>query len=194
MNDSKLEFQKLYDDFQPKILRYVARLIGDDEAEDLTQEIFVKVSRALVDFRGESSLSTWLYRVATHAAVDRMRSRAGQPAMLPEPQDTLTENADTPAHAPSVEQQLVRKQMDECLLEFISQLPENYRTVFVLSELEALKNQEIADILGVNLNTVKVRLHRARLKLKEDLLAHCGWEWVEGNEFLPDFKKILKNV
>jgi RNA polymerase sigma-70 factor (ECF subfamily) len=78
MDDSELEFQKIYDAFQPKILRYLIRLVGENEAEDVTQEIFVKVSQALENFRGESKLSTWLYRIATHAALDRLRSPSFQ--------------------------------------------------------------------------------------------------------------------
>ena len=60
MNDSELEFQKIYDAYQPRLLRYLVRLIGEHDAEDLTQEVFVKVNQALKTFRGESQLSTWL--------------------------------------------------------------------------------------------------------------------------------------
>src|SRR3989304_7037573 len=74
MHDSELEFQKVFDAYQPRILRYLARLVGEHEAEDLTQEVFVKVSQALKTFRGEAQLSTWIYRIATNAALDRLRS------------------------------------------------------------------------------------------------------------------------
>ena len=74
MDDGEFEFQKIYDTFQPKILRYLKNLTGEDEAEDLTQEVFVKVSKALGNFRGESKFSTWIYRVATNTAIDRLRN------------------------------------------------------------------------------------------------------------------------
>jgi DNA-directed RNA polymerase specialized sigma24 family protein len=74
MSDDELVFQKVYEAFQPKILRYLKRLAGEEEAEDLTQDVFVKVSRSLGGFRGEAKLSTWLYRIATNAVLDRMRS------------------------------------------------------------------------------------------------------------------------
>ncbi len=74
MSYDELEFQKIHETFRPKIFRYLTHLVGEPEAEDLTQEVFVKVSRALETFRGESQLSTWLYRIATHAAIDKMRS------------------------------------------------------------------------------------------------------------------------
>ena len=89
MDGSELEFQKIYDAFQPKIVRYLARLVGEGEAEDLTQEVFFKVNQALENFRGESKLSTWLYRIATNAALDRLRSpsfqRVAQKSLSGEP-------------------------------------------------------------------------------------------------------------
>jgi RNA polymerase sigma-70 factor (ECF subfamily) len=73
MTDSELEFQHIYSAFRPKIHRYLARLTGADEADDLTQEVFIKVSRGLKGFRGESKLSSWIYRIATNAALDHLR-------------------------------------------------------------------------------------------------------------------------
>jgi RNA polymerase sigma-70 factor (ECF subfamily) len=81
--------------------------------------------------------------------------------------------------------------MNECIRDFVERLPDNYRTPLVLSELEGLKNGEIAEILGVSLDTVKIRLHRARAKLKRELMAHCDPAWVEDNEFLPDLRCAL---
>ncbi len=74
----QLDFQDIFADFQPKILRYLSRMVGEMEAEDLTQETFVKVSQAFESFRGESKLSTWIYRIATNTALDRMRSPSFQ--------------------------------------------------------------------------------------------------------------------
>ena len=188
MDDTELQFQKIYEVFQPKILRYLAHMVGDNEAEDLTQEVFVKVNQALKTFRGESKLSTWLYRIATNAALDRLRS----PACRRMAQITLSDDSIANGEAdvdgrdvwtgektPSVEQQLVQKEMNECIRGFAEKLPENYRTVLMLSELEGLRNNEIAEILGITLDTVKIRLHRARAKLKEELETHCEFYWVE---------------
>ncbi|MBI3786920.1 MAG: sigma-70 family RNA polymerase sigma factor [Ignavibacteriales bacterium] len=66
-------FQDLHHTFRPRILRYMRRLVGEEEAEDLTQEVFLKVSQSLSDFKGKSRLSTWIYRIAANAAVDRLR-------------------------------------------------------------------------------------------------------------------------
>ena len=73
-SEGKPEFQDIYTAFNEKVRRYLARLVGEAEAEDLTHEVFIKASKALDDFRGESSLSTWIYRIATNTALDRLRS------------------------------------------------------------------------------------------------------------------------
>ena len=74
MEEIKLDFQEVYDTFQPKINRYLTRLVGESDEEDLTQEIIIKINKALIDFRGESDISTWIYRIATNAALDILRS------------------------------------------------------------------------------------------------------------------------
>ena len=73
MSFNDQDFSKIYDEYYPKIVRYLARLIGESEAEDAAQEVFVKISRSLDSFRGESSLSTWVYRITTNAAMDHLR-------------------------------------------------------------------------------------------------------------------------
>jgi RNA polymerase sigma-70 factor (ECF subfamily) len=79
---------------------------------------------------------------------------------------------------PQVEQQLVQKEMSECILSYVARLPESYRTVLLLSDMEEFSNKEIAEILGVTLDTVKIRLHRARARLREEFVNHCEYYWV----------------
>ena len=198
MGDDRSAFQEIHDAFRPKILRYLKLLVGEDEAEDLTQDVFVKVSRALGNFRGESGLSTWLYRIATNAALDRLRDPAYQRIIRKSPPDTPAgnlvseiedRNTWTGERVPSLEQQVFRKEMNECIQGFVARLPENHRAVLVLSEFERLKNEEIAQILGVSLDTVKIRLHRARARLREELGDHCDSYWIENNEFVPELKR-----
>ena len=187
-----LEFQNIYEVFQPKILRYLTRLIGESEAEDLTQEVMIKVNSALKDFRGHSQLSTWIYRIATNAALDRLRSpsykRVVQNCSVRAESKVDDPNAWIDERTPLVEHQLFRKEMNECIQGFIQKLPENYRTVLVLSEFEGLKDSEIAEILGSSPGTVKIRLHRAKEKLREELGTNCESYWVEENEFVPELK------
>jgi RNA polymerase sigma-70 factor (ECF subfamily) len=193
-DDPELRFQQVYDEFHAKIFRYLARIVGQSEAEDLTQEVFVKVGQALETFRGESQLSTWIYRIATNAAMDRLRQpsvRHGGDKLLPV--ESIAEiKADqdirTGELKPSTEQGLIRTEMNGCIREIIQALPEQYRSVIVLSELEDLKDNEIAEILGLTLQTAKVRLHRARARLRKELSAACVFYRDERNELACDRK------
>jgi RNA polymerase sigma-70 factor (ECF subfamily) len=182
-----LEFQAIHDQFRPRVLRYLTRLVGQSEAEDLTQSVMLRISGGLPDFRGESSLSTWIYRIATNTALDRLRCKKAPP---PDAMELGSDDSEVPqvAQAPSVEATAIREEMNACIREFIERLPENYRTVMVLSELEGFKNDEIAGILGTNLGTVKIRLHRARDKLRKDLGVGCSFHHDEDGGLACDRK------
>jgi RNA polymerase sigma-70 factor (ECF subfamily) len=191
---SDLEFQNIYEAYQPKLLRYLTRLVGATEAEDLTQEVLIKVNEAWLTFRGNSKVSTWIYRIATNAALDRLRSPSYKRVLDNCSVNVETELDDqsawTKENTPPVEQQIFRQEMNACIGSFIQKLPENYRVVLVLSEFEGRKDSEIAETLGISLNTAKIRLHRAKEKLKEELSAHCEAYWIEENEFLPELKTV----
>jgi len=197
MNSDELEFNRIFKEYQPKILRYLTRLTGMYEAEDLSQEVFIKVESGLKNFRGESKLSTWIYRIATNTAVDRMRSpsfkykvKDGISSEATQMDDIDTEDRDlfTGEKIESTDQQYVRKEMNSCIRNFIENLPENYKTVVILSELEQLKNKEIAEILHLTLDTVKIRLHRARAQLRKKLQSNCSFYRNEQNELSCDLK------
>jgi RNA polymerase sigma-70 factor (ECF subfamily) len=185
MNTNTLEFQKIFEDFQPKILRYLARLVGESEAEDLTQETLVKVHKGLENFKGESQLSTWIYRIAANTALDRLRSPSFQLVTQFSSSEILDETEITDKvisaeeEKPPIEKQLIREEMNDCIRGYIEKLPETYRVVLIMSEYEGLKNNEVAEILGITLDTVKIRLHRARAKLKEELETNCEIHWIE---------------
>lgn len=172
------DFQTIYDEFQPKIRRYLSRLVGITDAEDLTQEVFVKVSQALLTFRGESTLSTWIYRIATNTAFDRLRSPSSRRAAR-----AAVEDPQLATEQPlGIDQELVRREMNECIRRYIDTLPPRYRSTVILSEDEGLTNQQIADVLGISLDTVKIRLHRARSRLKNELGSGCAFYRDERNE------------
>lgn len=198
MSDVELGFQKIHDVFRPKILRYLTRLVGKHEAEDLTQEVFLKVAQGLTAFRGDCHLATWMYRIATNAALDRLRSpsfqQTRQRRLLDDLSEADSEQRDTwkREKAASVEQRLIRKEMNQCIRDFVENLPANYRSVVVLSELEGFKNNEIAEILGVPLHTIKIRLHRARAKLKKELDTHCNFYRDDRNELACDLKAAFR--
>lgn len=178
-DDDRPDFPTVYREFHQKVHRYLTRLVGPTDADDLTQDVFAKVSQALPQFRGESSLSTWIYRIATNTAYDRLRNRSGRGTR----EASLDDHAAVEDQAPGIEQSLVRREMNDCISGFVAQLPASYRSVLILSEQEELTNQEIADALGLSLDTVKIRLHRARARLRKDLGGGCDFYRDDRNEF-----------
>jgi len=180
-----LDFAELHRVFRPKILRYLGDMVGESEAEDLVQDVFLKVSRGLHQFKGRAQVSTWIYRIATNAAIDRLRQpsfkhkihggmaggfTADRMGFKAGEIDTCLDEKAAPAETSMIEDEMYR-----CLRKYIDKLPARQRAVVVLSFLEGLKNAEIARILGVNVPTVKIRVHRGRARLVKELEAHCGW-------------------
>ena len=192
---SEYEFKKIYAEYYQKIIKYLLRLVGQYEAEDIAQEVFEKVNRSLKNFKGESKLSTWLYRIATNTAIDRMRSpsfkRSSEYTSLEENMGVDDRNVWSGRTKSLTDQTFIRKEMSECVREFIDKLPSDYKTVILLSELEGFKNKEIADILQISLDTVKIRLHRARAGLKKELDDGCTFHHNEQNILACDRKPIF---
>ena len=194
MTDEDRDFQRIFTEYYPKITGYLRRLVGEGEAEDVAQEVFVKVNKGMDDFRGESRLSTWIYRIATNAAMDHLRkpsfrhtaSRSKNDDALADEVDLLPQESD-----PAVDTLLIRKDMNECIRGLVNDLPENYRTVLVLGDLEGFTNAEIAEIIGLSLDTVKIRLHRARLRLKQSMDRACNLYRDERNELSCDRKPAV---
>ncbi len=191
MEGIELEFQNIYKEYQPKMLRYLGKMVGTEEAKDLTQDVFIKVRKSLESFRGESKFSTWIYKIATNTALDKLRSYSSQliiktkPAIVSddeikvEPEDKDSYTGEKPL---SVEQKYVQEEMNRCIHELIENLAGDFKAVVLLSEIEGLKDKEIAEVLGISLNTVKIRLHRARCALKKKLEETCNFYRNERNE------------
>lgn len=177
--DGERSFQEIYERFQPGVLRFLSHLVGEGEAEDVAQEVFLRVDRGLEGFRGESSIGTWIYRIARNAALDRLRSRpawlesARQPQTHGSGEDLEDVMSRIPDEGASLERYLIGKEMSECIRGRVDTLPESYRRVLLLSELVGMTNAEIASAIGVSEGAVKIRLHRARALLREDLGTHC---------------------
>jgi len=157
-----LVFSDIYDEFYPKISYYLNGLVGQQEAEELTQIVFEKISRNVDSFRGESKLCTWIYRIATNTALDRLKSssfrysQAGSFAAdsnhMPGIEAAIFESKFKQA---SPDKKIVRNEMNACIREFVEKLSPDYRTVITLNELEGFTNKEIAEILQISLDTVK---------------------------------------
>jgi RNA polymerase sigma-70 factor (ECF subfamily) len=190
---SERNFSDIYGEFYPKITHYLTRLVGDHEAEDVAQVVFEKVSNSLSDFKGESKISTWIFKIATNAALDRLKSssykRTSSGSLAPVPLQTV-ENLDLAFNRPtSPDQKIIRDEMSECVREFIDRMPMDYRTVLILNELEGFTNNEIAEILQISVDAAKIKLHRARAKLKKELKDGCDFYHDDRSELACDRKQ-----
>ena len=160
-------FETLVDRYQRRLLNFVYRTIGDRErAEDLVQEVFIRVHRHLHRFDQSKKFSTWIYTIASNLAKNELRNRSRNPLVLFQ---TIRKDQDGDQRplqfedAHSRPDDLFRKRhLRELVSWAVAQLPEHHRIVFVLRELEGKTYEEIAEITDCNLGTVKSRLNRAR--------------------------------
>ena len=167
-------FETLVSRHEGRVYRLACRLTGSDtDAQDVLQETFLAVYRGLASFRGASRFSTWLYRIATNAALMHRRARRRRPTESLE--EFLPRFDEDGQHTPEASELRAASQADALLdgkllaeeaRSALERLPDLYREAFVLRDLEELETSEVADLLGVDAATVRQRVHRARLMLR----------------------------
>lgn len=170
-------FEELMKRYEKPVLGIAFKITGNKEnAEEVLQDTFISIYKNLPNFRNDSSFKTWLYKIATNAALANVRKNKKNTDNISEEivdddlsVSPITEWPETP------ESIYEKKEFSSFIKEAIDKLPEKYKTVFILKDIEEFTNQEIADILGISLPAVKSRLLRARLKVRE-LLASYGKE------------------
>jgi RNA polymerase sigma-70 factor, ECF subfamily len=160
-------FGELVERYQTRLLNFIYRTIGDrDRAEDLVQEVFIRVYRHLHRFDRSKKFSTWVYTIASNLAKNELRNRSRNPLVLFQTMQGSSEDEDRPLQfedTTSRPDDMYRKRhLRELVEDTVSKLPEHHRQVFVLRELEGKSYEEIAEITDCNLGTVKSRLNRAR--------------------------------
>jgi RNA polymerase sigma-70 factor (ECF subfamily) len=173
------DFSRIYEAYHCKVLAYASKLLGRDEADDVAQEVFIKVGRCLDSLADPSKLTSWIYAITLNTVRDTARKRSSVPDRLspgPEPEREdgeapISRIPDTRSRTP--EEAAARNEMVACYLDYVKQLSRSYYVVYVLSEFEDLSNEEIARRLSLSLGTVKIRLHRARAKLHDELRRNC---------------------
>jgi RNA polymerase sigma-70 factor (ECF subfamily) len=166
--------------YGPKTYRLALRITGSPEdAQEVSQDVLWTIVRKIGSFKGESALGSWIYRITANAAYEKLRSRRGKEqvsweALLPafdgdghlvDPGRDWTQQAEDPA---------LQAEARQRLKEAIDSLPADYRTAFVLHDMEGLSNPEIAETLGISLPAVKSRVHRSRLFLRQRLAHYFG--------------------
>ena len=172
MNSEADPFRTLYDQDYQRIRGLLARMVGAQEAEDLAQAVFAKAAKALPTFRSEARTSTWLYRIAVNVAADWLRSRSTHEAKVTVP---LPDSPDEDMRTVATGADIARKDMRDCIRGEIGKLSEAHRSVFMLSALGGLTDEEIAQTLGISPGNAKVRLHRARQEFKKIIEARCDF-------------------
>ena len=155
--------EMLYHQFKRRVFGMAHRIVGPMDAEEVAQEVFVRVFRGLANFRGDSQLSTWIYRLTVNAALSHLARRGRR-------QEVSDENIPDMPAAPEVERDPgLAARIEACL----QQLPPGYRAILVLHDVEGLSHEECAAILECRVGTCKSQLHKARGRMRE-LLGPMG--------------------
>jgi RNA polymerase sigma-70 factor (ECF subfamily) len=158
-------FEELVMTYQHRVFGVALRMLGNAaEAEEVAQEAFVRAHGALGDFRGDAKLSTWLYAITSRLCLNRLAT--GERRLTRQGEDALLRLSDA---GPRPDAALERRELESALGRAIAELPEDRRIVVVLRDIEGLSYEEIAQVLELELGTVRSRLHRARADLKEKL-------------------------
>jgi RNA polymerase sigma-70 factor (ECF subfamily) len=173
--------------YQDRLFNAVLRIVGDrDEALELTQEAFTRGLTKLDSFRGESAPYTWLFRIAVNLAISQLRKVQKQRIFSldrPGPSGTMRARSDDQAQAlvdrlaaagPLPSERAEQRERDEAILAALGRLDAEYRAVLVMRDIEGFDYQQMAELLGLPLGTLKSRLFRARLALRDELRAYLG--------------------
>jgi len=187
-------FSEIFEAYHGKVLAYAARRLGSAEAEDVAQEVFIKVGRSLGSLADPAHLSSWIYAITLNTIRDEARKRCSAVDGLSGSDRSASEGGedeapmarvpDTVSRSP--EETAIRSEMVACYLDYVRDLPPSYYEVYVLSEFENLSNDEVARRLDISLATVKIRLHRARARLYEELRRHCRCYYSEKGELMGE--------
>lgn len=166
-------FREFVDTYQPSLLRLCMGFLHDEEdAKDIVQDIFVEVFQSVGKFRGESSLSTWLYRIAVNKSLNQIKKNknrklfAGFNSVLPVKKQAVADIAD---ESMGSDRMIEKEERAKAVRKAIGQLPENQRIAFVLSKYQDLSYNDISDVMGISLSAVESLIHRAKLGLQRKL-------------------------
>lgn len=168
-------FEQLVSRYQTKIVSYATRMLGNqDDGEDVAQEVFIKAYRSLESFRGASSFSTWLYRIATNLCIDRVRKRKRSPQeaySLDEPLDKDEERGgrDLPDTTAEPMRNVERDELRQQVRLTVAEMPEKLRSVLLMCDIQGMSYEDIAESLQCPIGTVKSRLFHARADLARRL-------------------------
>jgi RNA polymerase sigma-70 factor, ECF subfamily len=170
--------EEVFREHAPRVYNLARRMLGNDaDAEDVTQDVLLQVVRKLNTFRGDADFATWLHRVTVNAALAHRRKRAHREER--EVHDPLEQFLETGSHPTPVrpwsvepDREALDHETHQLIEKAIADLPETYRDVYVLADVEGLPNPEIAGMLGLSVPATKSRLHRGRMLMRNALAPH----------------------
>jgi RNA polymerase sigma-70 factor (ECF subfamily) len=180
--NDQLTFDDLAARFSKPLLGYLVRMTGNSaDAHDLLQEALIRMARELPSLRSPEAVKGWAYRIATNVAIDFLR-KSGKIQFVEFEDESRSAEVDT-------EEELVVDEMNECIRGVIDRLPPDYRAAIVLSNLQGMSVAETADIMGTSVTAAKVRIHRAKAKLREALNQECDFYRSESGNLRCDVKQ-----
>ena len=182
LKDLAMEFWEIYDQYYAKVRRFILALVKDEWAtDDLIQETFLRIQENLSSLRDPSKMSSWIFRIAYNLCQDHFRQVKATQRKESIDEEKIENLGEAFAQEVFIQKELEQREMGQCVQNQIGLLPQSLRAVLVLFDLMELNHQEIADTLGITIENVKVRLHRARKKLKTILEEKCTFEKDERN-------------
>jgi RNA polymerase sigma-70 factor (ECF subfamily) len=165
-------FERLIGIYQTKVYGFARAFTSDPEqASDVAQDALIKIYRSLGGFRFQSSLTTWIFRIVKNVFLDHYKSRRQKERKLEQPLELTSERETTDREERGPEAQLLRHEEHKALWEALHEVPEIYRTVLVLADMQGLSYEEVAGVVEAPVGKVKSRLNRGREALRELLIA-----------------------
>ncbi len=178
-----MDFWSLYDLQYDKVRRFILAMVKSEaDADDLVQETFIRVQNNLESLKDPSRASAWIFRIAYNLCLDHFRRQKAAPTL------TEIDPDEREAFDHSMQKEAERRRMSACVQDKIDKLPEESRTILLLCDRMEFSHKEAAEILGVESGAARVRLHRARKRLKEILETECDFERDERDVMVCDPK------
>lgn len=184
--DNTRSYEMLVQRYMNRVYSIVYRIVSSkEEAEDITQEVFVKVFNGIKKFEQQASFSSWLYRIATNSALDsldklkRQQKNTASPLFFIAARGKETDEGDDPLQLhpstePNPEERALQRELRECISRVLHQLDRQHSSLLVMRDFDDLSYDEIASTLKLKLSAVKMRIHRARLAFQELFSSTCG--------------------
>ncbi len=181
LEDDHRAFTVLVDRYKHKIHWLVRRMLGSPDVEDVTQEVFLRAYQAMPRFEGRSAFRTWLYKIAHNLCLTEIskRGRRGEHLSLDEEGEEKVHYM-MPGNRRGLMDEIERRDFSESVWSLVEQLPEHYRTALTLFYVEQARYEEISEIMGIPMGTVKTYIHRAKLRLRDLVLSQSDLAGTSG--------------